>query len=162
MHSKSLVFFLAAFAAFGLAFGADKAMAAQETSALESVFGTPAGKAALAKTGVDAAKLGAMIQKLTPEQRTRVESLLKQASPENVLVARMIESGYTPAEAAKRLAVMSNDEIASLAGNPESTATGGSAFIALLIIIIVALIIILYYQNEPTDEYTPPSPPPSR
>lgn len=147
MRVSSLGLFLAVFAAFSLATGSH-VFAAGEPTVIEKAFATDAGKSALEKAGVNQAKFSEMVAKLTPEQRVKIEGMLKGVTPEARLASRMLATGYTEKEAAARIASLSSDEVAKLAVSDEATASAGEAgiWIAALVVVVVALLIFLYYM----------------
>jgi len=140
LHCGAL--FLAALAAFSLATGyAPVVQAASDLSAAEQVIDTPEGKAALENAGVSSDKARAMLSTLTPEQRERLNEMVKDITPKARLTAGMLAAGYTMDEAQARLAVLTDAEIAKLASDPEGMTSGG--YVATVGVILIALLVFM-------------------
>ena len=127
--------FLAALAAFSLAFGqprlalADAEQVAAPSSAVQNLAKTEDGNAALTR-----------------------------------LVAGMLAAGYSPEEVRGRLALLTTDEMVRLADNPEAT-TGGKfvgILLAAALAFIVALLVGGYFVAVEEPVPPAPQPPPAR
>ena len=150
--------FLAMCAAFSLAFGYQHAaVAGGNASLVEQTMSSEQGKAALEKAGVTPEQFATMYKSLTPEQKSQLESMVRDATPRAILSARMMEQGYTQAEAAQRLALLSNEEVARLAGNPDSTASGGAVegLVFVLCLVLVAILVAWYFVAVESPEQEP-------
>jgi len=156
--------FLAALAAFSIALGQPHvALAANESdlSAVDKLIKTPDGKAALARVGLSEAKFNELLGRLSPDQKKELASLIDKSTPKSRLTAKMIAAGYTAAEAKERLALLSDDEIAKLADDPDAMTAGTQAIAVAIAIVITLLILWVYFATEPAPEPAP-SPAPAR
>jgi hypothetical protein len=163
---QSLGLFLAAIAAFGMGFGAHHVAQAANPTDAEKMIGTDAGRAALQKAGLSAEQFKAMLSKLTPGQRATVEEMARDLTPKARLTARMVGAGYTLEEAKDRIAVLTGDEIAKLADEPNAVSSGagvGAAIVIITLIFAVVLIMIYYvFVEEPPDEDETSDAPPAK
>jgi len=147
--------FLAMTAALALGFGTPRAMAADAQdgkASIEQALSTPEGQAALARAGLSADQLKAELAKLTPEQRAELEKQMAEPTAKARLGARMMAAGYSRTEAAERLAMLTDDEAAKLADNPEATTGGTNPILFGLAIAVVALLVALFFVTEPAPE----------
>lgn len=152
--------FLASFAAFALGLGQPHAAAAGavDLSRIENLMDTQEGRAALARAGVSAEGFTRMLAGLSPEQRRTIAEMAGAASPEARLGARMTAEGYTQAEISERLALLSNDEIARLADDPEATSSG-TGVSTVILVLCLALVVVLVGYYFMFFEPEPPPPP---
>jgi|GEM_PF-6967727 len=165
---QSLGLFLMASAAFSVALGHPRVALATtesvEPSGVEKALGTEQGRAALARAGLSAEQARTMLAALSPEQRSALDDMAASITPKAQLGARMMAAGYTKAEVDERLALLSDDEIATLAGDTEATTAGtGAGFvIAVLVVILVAVLVAWYFVaiEEPAIDYSEPAPAP--
>ncbi len=82
----------------------------------------------------------AAAEQLTPQQQALIEAAVA-ASPEVRLAVKLANRGYNADEIDERLSVLTDEEIASLAGEPEKMEAG--AFGCLVFIMSVALVAII-------------------
>lgn len=165
---QRLGLFLMAFAAFSIALGHPHVVLAAtdsvEPSGVEKVLGTEQGRATLAEAGLSAEQAKTMLAALSPQQRSALDDMAESITCKAQLGARMMAAGYTKAEVDERLALLSEDEIARLAGDPEATTAGtGAGFvIAVLVVILVAVLVAWYFVaiEEPAIPYAEPAPVP--
>ena len=155
--------FMAAIAAFSLACGNPQVVfAATPDSPVEQALNTAQGRAALARAGISPDQFKTMLQSLSPEQRARLDEMASDMTPRAILAARMTAQGYTKPEVDERLAVLTQDEVASLAGNPEATVGGagvGSAIFILALVIVACLVVFYFAFWEPAPSSPPPPAP---
>ena len=141
---SSIGLFLAAVAAFALGIGHSNVALADAT----------------AKADGAVSKAKAEFAKMTPEQQREFVAKLLRESPRARLAVQMAREGYTPAEVKERLALLTDDEVAKLAGDPEAMNAGAgvSTAIFILSVLVIGLLIVVYFAAvEPV-----PEPPPAR
>lgn len=165
-YLQGLGLFLTTFAAFALAVGhPNNALATAgraDLAQIETLIGTEAGKAALAQAGVTAEQFKAMLAKLTPEQRAKVEKMAADAAPKARLAAGMLAAGYTQKEINERLALLTNDEVAKLADSPDAVTAGTGVGTAILVVLLVFVAVITaWYFVAIEDPESPPEPVPA-
>lgn len=152
--------FLAALAAFSLAVGHPQAVLAAEgdpdLAAIHKFAETPEGKEVLARAGLSPEHFRTMVGRLSAGQRRQLEGLICQAAPEARLRARLVDVGYTPAEADERIALLTEGEIARFADDPEATTAGtGVATVGVIILVALAALVAAWYFvaiEEPVPE----------
>ena len=167
MHGKYLHcwgLFLAAFAAFSLALGQPQVLLAAtekvNLSDVERMIDTKEGRAALAKTGISAEKFKAMLARLSPEQREKLGNMVKNSTPEARLTARMMAAGYTKPEVDQRLAVLTADEIATLADDPAAMTAGTGVCTVILVTLLVLVAVGVSWYFVAIEEPIEPAPAP--
>jgi len=158
----NLGLFLAAFAAFALGVGHPHiAQAAEEVgpAAFESLMNTPEGKAALTRAGLSDAKLKTMLAALSSEQQKALAEAAAGLLPRARLTAQLKAEGYNDTEIGDRLAVLTDQEIAELARDPEAmtSGTGVGTIVFLLALVLVAVLVAWYFVaiEEPEIDDTP-------
>lgn len=171
LHTTGL--FLASIAAFSIGLGQPRTVfaagAEPDLARIQKLVETKEGKAVLARAGVSAAQFKLMLGKLSTEQRQTLESALARLTPEARLCARLIAAGYTKAEAEERIAILTQDELARLADNPEATTGGGAVAgaVAALLVFLAVLLVSWYFvaiEDPDVDRPSPrasPAPPPA-
>lgn len=165
---QSAGLFLATFAAFALAVGhphtALAAAGKTDLSRVEKLIDTEAGETALARAGVSADEFKTMLAKLTPEQRTKVETMARNASPRARLTAGMLAAGYTKEEINKRLDLLTNEEMAKLADSPDAVTAGTSVgtAVAVVLIVFIAVLVAWYFVAVEDPEAADPAPAPAK
>jgi hypothetical protein len=168
--SYGLALFLATAAAFSIGLGHPRAaLAADDTADLatiEKLIDTPAGKTALERAGVSADDFKAMLGRLSPEQKKAIAEKIGRMQPKARLAAQMVRAGYTPRQAAERIAVLTDDEIATLTGDPDAMASGGAVgTIFVIVLMVLAAILVSWYFVAIEPEPVPPGadePPPAK
>ncbi len=162
LHSVGL--FLASIASFSVGLGQPRTVFAAgaevDIARMQKLIETKEGKAVLARAGISAAQFALLLRKLSSEQRRTLESALARITPEARLTARLVAAGYTKAEAEERIALLTYDEVARLADNPEATTGGGAiaSALAALLVLLAALLVSWYFVAIEDPELDVPSP----
>ncbi len=86
-------------------------------------------------------------EQLTPQQQALIEAAIA-ASPEVRLAVKLANRGYTADEIDERLSVLTDEEIASLAGEPEMMEAGTGCVLFVLAIAVVAVITALIFVSS--------------
>ncbi|MFW6158526.1 MAG: PA2779 family protein [Planctomycetota bacterium] len=101
------------------------------------------------------------VERLSPEQRRALVDAAVVASPRARLAVKMANQGYTTDEIRDRLALLSEKEIETLAGEPEAMEAGGSVGTVVFVfsLALVAAIVAWYFMFQEPVEVEPPPPP---
>lgn len=163
-HLHTVGLFLASMAAFSVGLGQPRTVFAADAETdiarIQKFIETREGRTVLARAGVSPAQFKLMLGKLTTEQRQSLWSALARITPEARLAARLVAAGYTKAEAEERIALLTQDEVARLADNPEATTGGGAvpSVVAALLVLLAALLVSWYFVAIEDPELERPSP----